>query len=1073
MSRKLTPQSSLENLKREAKRWLKAIQAGDVAARTRFDRALQRGSADPTLRDVQHALAVEYGLDGWADLKDALAHRATAGDDAIHELLAAANDGDEERVRHVLDNHPDVIDTRATLPGHTGRRTALHFAMNSLNERVIDLLLERGADPNIRDEGDNAFPLHFAAERGKLDVVQRLIEHGADPIGAGDTHELEVIGWATAFAYAFHRDVAEYLLAHGARHTVFSAVAMGDRDAIESVVAATPAELNRAMDKTNHRRRPLHLAVVKRQDASLIALIDLGADISARDAAGLTPLDQAALDGEKEMARLLIDRGARVELPAAVALDRRDDVERLLREEPGVLGPSGRWHALILRAAERSSGAVVEKLLQYGAAVDARDDGETSIDGVQGSTPLHAAAFAGNTDAARALLAHGADTRIRDAKYHATAAGWADYAGHAAIRDMILAQSTDVFDAVLFDRVDRLRTLFDAHHSFNEPIGRRLTGRLESGDRIEAWWTPLAYAIVHDKPAAARELLSLGARTSVRSSSGADAERVQLRDLAMKLGRGEIVRVFDETDAIARADWPDRESSQEMLVARFLTNACPDHHVRGGWAHASARETAMRLLANHPEIAHENFLTAVVCGEIGIVREMIARDPEIARRPAGPKGSYGVAGQRLVVDPAKPMLPLWTPLLYLCFTRLPFAATNDNSIAIATLLLDAGADPNAYFMAGDSRYSPLTGVIGGGEEGRAPHPRRDELARLLVERGANPYDVQVFYNIHFHGDVLWFLKLIHEHTVKTGRAADWRDPQWRMIDEGGYGSGARYLLDIAVNRGDAELATWILAHGADPNAALPAGSRLRRGTLYDEAIARGHLAVADVLAKFGARTGTRTPTNEERFLSAAQHADVGAMRRLIANDPALIGSPRALLDAAARDDVAAVTALLDLGMSPNIQDEKKQRPLHMAAYENALAVARLLIARGAEIDPVEENYGNTPLDAAIYADHAEMIALLAERSRYVWGLTFIGAVERLREVLRDDPSRAKANYQGTTLLMYLPGDEPRALMIATLLLDLGADPKSVGEEGRTAAELAEARGMPAVASLLREAAESR
>jgi ankyrin repeat protein len=52
----------------------------------------------------------------------------------------------------------------------------------------VRTLLERGADPNIRDEGDSAFPIHFAAERGDLAVVKLLVEHGADPIGAETAH---------------------------------------------------------------------------------------------------------------------------------------------------------------------------------------------------------------------------------------------------------------------------------------------------------------------------------------------------------------------------------------------------------------------------------------------------------------------------------------------------------------------------------------------------------------------------------------------------------------------------------------------------------------------------------------------------------------------------------------------------------------------------------------------------------------------------------------------------------------------------------------------------------------------
>ena len=58
MTRRITPQTTLENLKKEAKRWLKALRANDPEARERF----ANGPAHPVLRDVQHALALEYGL---------------------------------------------------------------------------------------------------------------------------------------------------------------------------------------------------------------------------------------------------------------------------------------------------------------------------------------------------------------------------------------------------------------------------------------------------------------------------------------------------------------------------------------------------------------------------------------------------------------------------------------------------------------------------------------------------------------------------------------------------------------------------------------------------------------------------------------------------------------------------------------------------------------------------------------------------------------------------------------------------------------------------------------------------
>jgi hypothetical protein len=68
-------------------------------------------------------------------------------------------------------------------------------------------------------------------------------------------------------------------------------------------------------------------------------------------------------------------------------------------------------------------------------------------------------------------------------------------------------------------------------------------------------------------------------------------------------------------------------------VSRFLDNACPDHHVRGGSDHVRAEHTAMRLLANHPEIATANFYTAMVCGDPQTVTRMLADDPAwVARR---------------------------------------------------------------------------------------------------------------------------------------------------------------------------------------------------------------------------------------------------------------------------------------------------------------------------------------------------------------------------------------------------------------------------------------------------------
>jgi ankyrin repeat protein len=506
--------------------------------------------------------------------------------------------------------------------------------------------------------------------------------------------------------------------------------------------------------------------------------------------------------------------------------------------------------------------------------------------------------------------------------------------------------------------------------------------------------------------------------------------------------------------------------AQDTQVRRFLECACPDHHVRGLPAHRMARHAAMRILEQSPGIAHDSLYTAVVCGEIEDVERILRDRPELAnaRRPAdgpsrsGAGGSYDFLGDLGGKD--------WEPLLYLCFTRLPLARANDNAVAIARLLLDRGADPNAYFMAGDSHYTPLTGVIGEGEEDRPQHPHRDELARLLLERGAEPYDGQVIYNIAFHGKILWWVKLMYEFSVKAGRRADWDDPEWHMLDQGGYGSGARWHLRVAVKNNDLELAEWCLAHGANPNAAPERDQRFPRQSLYEYAVRLGRTEMAELLVRRGAERREIALDDEEQFVAACLRLDRGEVDRLLALHSEYLHSPKAIFAAAREDRADVVAFLLELGTPIEVEDEKKQRPLHVAAANDAVHVAGLLIERGAEIDPYELNYSNTPLDFAVHYEYQRMIDLLRPRSRDVWNLATIGDVERLREIIPAEPRLARVSWQNTPLF-WLPEDERKALEIAKLFLEHGADPGFRSKkDGSTAADVARKRGLHQVAALL-------
>ncbi len=69
MQRKITPATNLDNLKKEARRWLRALRANDAGARERLQLACPNAAETPVLRDVQHALAREYGQESWKALK--------------------------------------------------------------------------------------------------------------------------------------------------------------------------------------------------------------------------------------------------------------------------------------------------------------------------------------------------------------------------------------------------------------------------------------------------------------------------------------------------------------------------------------------------------------------------------------------------------------------------------------------------------------------------------------------------------------------------------------------------------------------------------------------------------------------------------------------------------------------------------------------------------------------------------------------------------------------------------------------------------------------------------------------
>lgn len=409
---------SLEWLRKQAKHRLAALRASNP---------------DAQLAEAQFALAKQYGFASWRALKAHVDAASVTG-----RVVDMAKRGDVSSLGELLDDHPDLLTAR------TGpyEMSLLHVAAQNGQLAVVDLLLRRGLDVNTKEKGDNTTALHWAAAGGHLDIVRRLIAAGVDVIGRGDDHELEVIGWTCCWQPEVddaHRAVVDLLVSHGARHHIFSAIALGLEDEVRRLVAADPAVLNKRMSRNEGNATPLHFAVKMDRPRMVALLLELGADALAVDASGMpaaayattTGIDKAIMERIRTMTAaeiLSAERGSRparagmLDLLAVLSLGDWDAAARLVRENPRLLGPDRVNAGALHLAAKRGDVAAVRWLLEHGAAPNAlwaHWDADV--------TPLHLTAFDGHVEVAKLLLAAGADPTIRDNKHDSDAIGWAEF----------------------------------------------------------------------------------------------------------------------------------------------------------------------------------------------------------------------------------------------------------------------------------------------------------------------------------------------------------------------------------------------------------------------------------------------------------------------------------------------------------------------------------------------------------------------------------------------------------------------------------------------------------------------
>lgn len=195
-------------------------------------------------------------------------------------------------------------------------------------------------------------------------------------------------------------------------------------------------------------------------------LIAAGADVNAANDLGVTPLWAAAENDSPAMVRRLLAAGAdpdaallsgETPLMTAARVGAADIARQLLDAGADAAATAGRGQTALMWAVAQRHPDVVEALLAHGAAVDARSDVWTEVVKTTpepwnpeyvaeipqgGYTPLLFAARVGDLASARLLVAAGADVDDQP-PYGTSATVVAAHSGHADVAAFLLQQGAN------------------------------------------------------------------------------------------------------------------------------------------------------------------------------------------------------------------------------------------------------------------------------------------------------------------------------------------------------------------------------------------------------------------------------------------------------------------------------------------------------------------------------------------------------------------------------------------------------------------------------------------------------
>ncbi|KAK7094366.1 hypothetical protein V1264_005941 [Littorina saxatilis] len=878
---------------------------------------------------------------------------------------------------------------------------SVHVSNNSVTVQVRDrgdwyLALRLLADREVNEtDRDGNTLLHIAVDKGNLEAITLAVKSGA------------------CLTKTNNKGLTPYQLAQRRRK-----------------------ELNNATDR-NKMAFDLFSVIRGGNDVTVKTLLCYGSSVHDKDDEGRTGLLVACKAGQGNIADLLIDLGADVNVSVTSLLEGPQTplffacrtglirtVELLLKHN-AVIDAMNKWKQTALHCAcegksPTASADITRLLLDAGADVNAQD--------MLGRTPLHYAACSGNTETLRRLIHHGADLNATDDEGRTPL----HCAYMASKPGIIITQLVEagagigrVHQAVVRGDVDALMTLLQQGADVNQHdtsmgcsplhaaclMGRTdiVTWLTQHGAKVNAVddmkTTPLHYACAAGQTRVARQLIDEGVDVNARDES----KSTPLHGAADK-GNIEIVVCLLEhgaqVDAAAAYDITPLHTACEnglTQTAKCLLQHGANVNAVSGWygtpLHTACEnghtETAQCLLEHGAKVNAVSewninktpLHTACEKGHTEIAQCLLQHGADVNAvlewnetplHTACVNGHTQTAQCLLQYGADVNAVSKWKK------TPLHTACEKDHT-QTAQCLLQHGADVNAVSGCDET---PLHTACRNGHT---------ETAQYLLQHGAKVNAVSMWNGTPLHAACekghTETAQCLLQHGAKVNAVLKWNGTPLHAACEKGHTETAQSLLQHGANvnavsekddtplhtacrNGHTETAQCLLQHGGDVNAV----SKWKETPLHT-ACEKGHTEIAQSLLQHGADVNSVSKWNETPLYTVCENGHTETAQCLLQHGANVNSVSKwkqtPLYRACEKGHTQTAQCLLQHGADLNAVSDCDETPLHAACNNGHTETAQYLLQHQANVNAVSLVFG-TPLDKACKNGHTQTAQCLLQ-----------------------------------------------------------------------------------------------